>query len=156
MTCSALLTVASLPCVAGANSAQSTKSGQQHGRLAHKSLSRTCCVQLGVVAPSALPAFAKLPASCTSLDIHGDHWEFPALSKAQLSHLGRLSLQHLGIFHFSLGPDEDEPESGVHCEDAAVLHALAAACTAVSYTVSSMPSGRAQASCTVAWAAQLH
>ena len=65
-------------------------------------------VQLGVVAPSALPAFAGLPASCTALDIHGDHWDMPRLSEAQLSHLGGLGLHHLGIFHYSLGPDDDD------------------------------------------------
>lgn len=75
-----------------------------------KSTTQSCAMplQLGVVAPSALPAFAGLPASCTALDIHGDHWDMPRLSEAQLSHLGSLGLQHLGIFHYSLGPDDDD------------------------------------------------
>ena len=67
-------------------------------------------MQLGVVAPSALPGFAKLPGSCTSLDIHGDHWDMPLLGDAQLNHLTHLRLKHLGIFHFSLGPEEQEGE----------------------------------------------
>ena len=77
--------------------------------------SRTAALQLGVVAPTALEGFAQLPSSCTSLDIHGDHWEMPMVAGKHLHHLCALTqLQHLGLFHYSLGSEECEPQ-GAAC-----------------------------------------
>lgn len=60
-------------------------------------------MQIGVVAPSAFSAFTTLSPLCTSLDVHGDHWEMGLLTQAELSHLGVLTnLVHLGIYHYEI------------------------------------------------------
>ena len=80
---------------------------------------RPAALQLGVVAPSAMEGFAQLPDTCTSLEIHGDQWEVPVLSGKHLRPLCALTaLQHLGLFHYSLGSNEAHSPGmpGLCCE----------------------------------------